>query len=69
MSRYDARVASRIMANEPVDGAKLADPSPAAGKDRTDSRNEGIDLRRRWVENHFLAEFDREERAAISEID
>lgn len=42
---------------------------PPAGKDWTDARQAGIDLRRWWVEAHFPAEFDREERAAIVEFD
>ncbi len=40
---------------------------PPSGKDWTDAHEAGIDLRRWWVENHFPAEFDREERAAIME--
>ena len=42
---------------------------PPAGKDWTEARQAGIDLRRWWVEECFPAEFDRQERAAIMEFD
>ncbi len=42
---------------------------PPAGKDWTESVRAGIDLRRWWLEDHFPAGFDREERAAIMEFD
>ncbi len=42
---------------------------PPAGKDWTEARHAGIDLRRWWVEEHFADEFDRQERAAIYEFD
>lgn len=42
---------------------------PPAGKDWTESDQAGIDLRRWWVEEHFPAVFDAEERAAIHEYD
>jgi DNA primase len=39
------------------------------GKDWTEAYQAGIDLRRWWVENVFVEEFDRQERAAIMEFD
>lgn len=42
---------------------------PPAGKDWTEARLLGIDLRRWWVEQHFPAAFDAEERASILEFD
>ena len=42
---------------------------PPAGKDWTEARQAGIDLRRWWIENVLADAFDREERAAIREYD
>ena len=42
---------------------------PPAGKDWTDARQAGIELRRWWFENELPEAFDREERAAIMEFD
>lgn len=42
---------------------------PPAGKDWTESHRAGVDLQRWWIEEHFPAEFDRRERAALMEFD
>ena len=42
---------------------------PAPFNDWTDAFKAGIDLRRWWIEQEFADEFDREERAAVSEFD
>jgi DNA primase len=42
---------------------------PQKGKDWTDARQAGIELRRWWIENEFTEVFDREERAAVMEFD
>ncbi len=41
---------------------------PPVGKDWTDARQAGINLRRWWIENELVDAFDREERAAIFEF-
>jgi hypothetical protein len=45
------------------------EPTTSAGKDWTDARQAGVDLRRWWIEEWLAEAFDREERAAIQEFD
>jgi DNA primase len=50
-------------------GGRSVRVRPPVGKDWTESLQAGVDLRRWWIEEHFPAEFDRQERAAIMEFD
>jgi len=60
------KAGDRAAAEWPLLAARVRPPE---GKDWTEAHLAGIDLRRWWVEQHFPAAFDAEERAAILEFD
>jgi DNA primase len=49
-------------------GGRSVRVRPPIGKDWTEALQAGVDLRRWWTEEHFPAEFDRQERAGIFEF-